>query len=73
MEWIPVYSHDTPETLVISGYECDNCGYVAHRQWLQCPHCNAVWTGVIANNATQTNALKLRWIALNDALTQEWK
>lgn len=44
MKWIPVIHADTAETVTVDGYECDNCGYVAHREWLRCPKCNEQWT-----------------------------
>ena len=39
MEWLPVYEHDTAETLFIAGYECDKCGHYAYKKYARCPSC----------------------------------
>ena len=43
MDWEPVYIHDTNETVMIGGYECTACGYIAMHTYDYCSHCGREW------------------------------
>lgn len=43
MEWLPVMEPDTCETVEITSYECNKCGYIATWKWERCPHCREKW------------------------------
>jgi hypothetical protein len=43
MDWEPVYTPDSMETVTISGYECTACGYITMYTYDYCPHCGREW------------------------------
>ena len=43
IDWEPVMSPDTWETVCVTGYECTGCGYVAIVRYSECPHCHGKW------------------------------
>lgn len=53
MIWYPVYTNDTRETVVISGWECSECGYISAYRHIVCPHCKAILNG--AEDITTVN------------------
>ena len=43
IDWVPVMSPDTWETVCVTGYECTGCGFVGIVRYGECPNCHGKW------------------------------